>query len=76
MFEVDIQKALKNCIDFNIYAYDAYFLQSKRFTPLISFRHRMRQVAAEDQKNCDRLKMGFTYSEARQNWFQNPLSCL
>lgn len=49
LLEVDIQKALKIALDFNIYAYDAYFLQSAKAlsTPLITLDNRMRQVAAE-----------------------------
>ena len=44
---VDIQKALKLAIDFNIYAYDAYFLQCAKSlsSPLITLDSRMQQVA-------------------------------
>jgi predicted nucleic acid-binding protein len=46
---VDILQALKVAADFNIYAYDAYFIQCARFLscPIISLDRRMKQVAAE-----------------------------
>ncbi|MDM8564047.1 type II toxin-antitoxin system VapC family toxin [Candidatus Halobeggiatoa sp. HSG11] len=46
---VDIQQALKLAIDFNIYAYDAYFLQCAKSLnyPLITLDKRMKQVATE-----------------------------
>ncbi|HSH30468.1 MAG TPA: type II toxin-antitoxin system VapC family toxin [Thiohalobacter sp.] len=45
----DIQAALEVALEFNIYAYDAYFLQCARTlsTPLLTLDNRMRQVAAE-----------------------------
>jgi len=44
---VDIQKALKLALEFNIYAYDAYFLLcAKSFAcPLLTIDKRMKQVA-------------------------------
>lgn len=49
LLQVDIQKALKMALEFNIYAYDAYFLQSAiaLSSPLITLDNRMKQVAAE-----------------------------
>ncbi len=46
---IDIQKALKLAFKFNIYAYDAYFLQcAKSFAcPLITLDKRMKQVAID-----------------------------
>lgn len=46
---IDIQKALKIAFDYNIYAYDAYFLQcAKSFAcPLITLDKRMKQVAID-----------------------------
>lgn len=46
---IDLQKALKLAIDFNIYAYDAYFLQCAKSlsSPLITLDKRMKQVAKE-----------------------------
>lgn len=46
---IDIQKALNLAIEFNIYAYDAYFLQCARSLscPLITLDSRMKQVATE-----------------------------
>jgi len=46
---VDIQQALKIAIKFNIYAYDAYFLQCAMTMsyPLITLDKRMKQVAAK-----------------------------
>lgn len=45
----NIQKALKLATEFNIYAYDAYFLHcAKSLTyPLLTFDKRMKQVANE-----------------------------
>ena len=45
----DIQKALKLAIEFNIYAYDAYFLHCAKSLscPLITLDKRMKQVAIE-----------------------------
>ena len=45
---VDIQQALKLSLEFNIYAYDAYFLQCAKSLsyPLITLDKRMKQVAA------------------------------
>ena len=44
---VDITQALKLAIDFNIYAYDAYFLQCaiNQSCPLLTLDKRMKQVA-------------------------------
>ncbi|MDJ0903217.1 MAG: type II toxin-antitoxin system VapC family toxin [Xenococcus sp. MO_188.B8] len=44
---IDIQKALKLAFKFNIYAYDAYFLQCAKsfYCPLITLDKRMKQVA-------------------------------
>ena len=49
LLKVDIQRALKIALEFNIYAYDAYFLQSAiaLSIPLITLDNRMKQVAAE-----------------------------
>lgn len=46
---IDIKKALKLAFEFNIYAYDAYFLQcAKSFAcPLITLDKRMKQVAID-----------------------------
>jgi len=46
---IDIQEALKLAIEFNIYAYDAYFLQCSKSlsSPLLTLDNRMKQVAAE-----------------------------
>lgn len=46
---VDIQQALKLAFEFNIYAYDAYFLQCAQFfsCPLITLDRRMKEVAVE-----------------------------
>ena len=46
---IDIQEALKLAMEFNIYAYDAYFLQCAKSlsSPLITLDNRMKQVAAE-----------------------------
>lgn len=44
---VDIQKALNVALEFNIYAYDAYFLQCAKSLshPLLTLDKRMKQVA-------------------------------
>ena len=44
---VDIQKALKLAIEFNIYAYDAYFIQCAKAMscPLLTLDRKMRQVS-------------------------------
>jgi len=49
LISVDIQEALKIAIEFNIYAYDAYFLQCAKATsnPLCTLDKRMRAVARE-----------------------------
>jgi predicted nucleic acid-binding protein len=46
---IDIQEALRLAIEFNIYAYDAYFLQCAKSLsgPLLTLDNRMKQVAAE-----------------------------
>jgi len=46
---VDVQKALKLAIKFNIYAYDAYFLHCTKSLkyPLFTFDKHMKQVASE-----------------------------
>jgi predicted nucleic acid-binding protein len=45
--QVDIPQALKLALDFNIYAYDAYFLHCAKASscPLITLDNRMKQVA-------------------------------
>jgi predicted nucleic acid-binding protein len=47
LISIDIQQALKLAIEFNIYAYDAYFLQCARAMscPLITLDKQMKQVA-------------------------------
>ncbi len=49
LLAVDIQEALKLAIEFNIYAYDAYFLQCAMAlsSPLITLDNRMKKVATE-----------------------------
>ena len=49
LISIDIQQALKLAIEFNIYAYDAYFLQCARAMsrPLITLDKRMKQVATK-----------------------------
>ena len=49
LLAVDIQEALKLAIEFDIYAYDAYFLQCAMAlsSPLITLDNRMKKVAAE-----------------------------
>ena len=46
---VDIQESLKLAMDFNIYAYDAYFIQCARSIscPLMTLDKRMKKVASE-----------------------------
>jgi predicted nucleic acid-binding protein len=46
---IDIQEALKLAMEFNVYAYDAYFLQCAKSlsSPLLTLDNRMKQVAAE-----------------------------
>jgi predicted nucleic acid-binding protein len=45
--QVDIPQALKLALDFNVYAYDAYFLHCAKSSscPLITLDNRMKQVA-------------------------------
>ncbi|MDE0511149.1 MAG: type II toxin-antitoxin system VapC family toxin [Gammaproteobacteria bacterium] len=47
LVQVDIRKALELALEFNIYAYDAYFLQAAKslFCPLITLDKRMQQIA-------------------------------
>jgi len=47
LVSIDIQQALKLALEYNIYAYDAYFLQcAKQLSyPLITLDKRMKQVA-------------------------------
>jgi predicted nucleic acid-binding protein len=49
LVSVDIQQALNLAITFNIYAYDAYFLQCAKFLScsLMTLDKRMKQVATE-----------------------------
>lgn len=49
LIPVDISKALKLALKFNIYAYDAYFLQCAiaLLCPLVTLDKRMKQVASE-----------------------------
>ena len=49
LISVDIRKALKLALKFNIYAYDAYFLQCAKSLPypLITLDKRMKQIAIE-----------------------------
>ena len=49
LIHIDIQQALKIAVKFNIYAYDAYFLQGAKnlSRPLITLDKRMKQVANE-----------------------------
>lgn len=49
LVNVDILAALKLAIDFNIYAYDAYFIQCAKSLscPLLTLDKRMKQVASE-----------------------------
>lgn len=47
LFAVDIKKALTIAMQFNIYAYDAYFIQSalSLLCPIITLDKRMKEVA-------------------------------
>jgi len=47
LVSVDIQQAIKLAMEYNIYAYDAYFLQCAKqlACPLITLDKRMKQVA-------------------------------
>jgi len=49
LINIDIQQALKLAMKFDIYAYDAYFLQGAKnlSRPLITLDKRMKQVANE-----------------------------
>jgi predicted nucleic acid-binding protein len=49
LISVDVHEALKIAAEFQIYAYDAYFLQCARFLscPILTLDRRMKQVAAE-----------------------------
>lgn len=49
LVNIDIQAALKLAIEFNIYAYDAYFLQCAKSLsfPLLTLDKKMKQVASE-----------------------------
>lgn len=49
LVSVDIQQALQLALEFNIYAYDAYFLQCamQLSSPLITLDKRMKQVARD-----------------------------
>jgi predicted nucleic acid-binding protein len=49
LLAIDIQEALKLALEFNIYAYDAYFLQCAKSlsVPLLTLDNRMKQVADE-----------------------------
>lgn len=46
---IKIQEALKMALEFNIYAYDAYFLQCAKSlsSPLLTLDNRMKHVATE-----------------------------
>ena len=56
LINIDIYQALKLAMKFNIYAYDAYFLQGAKTLsrPLITLDKRMRQVA--DELNIELLE--------------------
>lgn len=49
LLSIDIQESLKIAMEFDIYAYDAYFLQCAKSMscPLITLDKRMKQVATE-----------------------------
>jgi len=49
LVSVDIQRALKLALDYNIYAYDAYFIQCAIHLsiPLITLDKRMKKVACD-----------------------------
>jgi len=48
LISVDIRQALKLALEYNIYAYDAYFLQcaKKLSCPLITLDKRMKQISS------------------------------
>ena len=49
LLSVDVQESLRLAIEFNIYAYDAYFLQCAKATsyPLLTLDKKMRKIATE-----------------------------
>ena len=49
LISIDIHKSLKLAMEFNIYAYDAYFLQCAKSMscPLMTLDKRMKKVASE-----------------------------
>ena len=49
LLSVDVQESLRLAIEFNIYAYDAYFLQCAKATsyPLLTLDKKMRNIATE-----------------------------
>jgi len=49
LISIDIHQALKLAIEFNIYAYDAYFLQCAKSMsyPVITLDKKMKQVARQ-----------------------------
>lgn len=49
LLSVDVQESLRLAIEFNIYAYDAYFLQCAKATsyPLLTLDKQMRKIATE-----------------------------
>ncbi len=49
LMSIDVSQALKLAIDFNIYAYDAYFLQCaiNQSCPLLTLDNGMKKVAKE-----------------------------
>lgn len=49
LISIDIQKALKLALKYNIYAYDAYFLQCAKSLscPLLTLDKKMKQVASD-----------------------------
>ena len=49
LLRVDVQESLRLAIEFNIYAYDAYFLQCAKATsyPLLTLDKKMRKIATE-----------------------------
>jgi predicted nucleic acid-binding protein len=53
---IDIQEAVRLALEFNIYAYDAYFLQCAKSlaSPLLTLDNRMKHVA--DELNIDILE--------------------
>lgn len=46
---IEVQEALRLALEFNVYAYDAYFLQCAKSlsSPLLTLDNRMKQVATE-----------------------------